>query len=211
MSGFAPLLTLLLIPALALAAPPEEPSTGDGRFERLRAGSEPLGGLAPFLERYVGACESPEGRAECRASAEAFRKKAAGKTLYMRVGEDVADMLAPGPYDASTGELTVLVTPMFGAAGMALTHGAPRKVDAQGSPLLPRLRLEGSTTEGWTPSRFQRLFSQRELRLDVVFTPEAQWAVGSGARRVQGVRARVLGLRVVHARSGETLATWFSR
>jgi Family of unknown function (DUF6066) len=195
------LLPLLLLPTLALAE--------DARFETLHAASEPLGGLGPFLEKYVGDCADSEARAECEASAKAFRQRVAGKRLYMRVGEDAADMLAPGDFDASTGEFTVMVTPLFGASGMALSHGAPRRTDAAGSPLVQRLRLEGSSDEGWTEGRFRRLFSQRELRLEVIFTPESTWAVGGRSSRVRGVKAKVLGLRVVHARSGDVLATWF--
>ncbi|MCI0572540.1 MAG: DUF6066 family protein [Myxococcaceae bacterium] len=197
-------LALLLLPTLAVA-------DDASRFEQLRAGSEPLGGLGPFLEKFVGDCEDAGTRAECAASAGSFRERMAGKRLFMLVTEDAADMMAPGAYDASSGELTVLVTPIFGARGMALTHGVPRRMDADGNPVLQRLNVEGGTSEGWTPSRFQRLFSQRELRLEVVFTPEDTWQLRGRAGRVKGVRAKVLGMRVVHARSGDTVATWFAR
>jgi hypothetical protein len=207
----APLLVaataLLLLSPLAARA---QPSAEDARFEQLRGKSEPLGGLGAFLERYVGACSEPEGRAECRATAETYRQKVAGKRFAMLVGEEQAGMLAPGPYDPESGALSVLVTPLFGANGLALSGGgAPKKADAAGNPLMPRLNATGSTTESYTPARFQRLFAQRELQVEVVFTPEAVWSLGSGNRQVRGVRAKLHGLRIVLARTGETLATWF--
>jgi hypothetical protein len=197
-------LFLLLLPCLALA-------DADPRFEKLRAGSEPLGGLGPFLERYVGKCEDLESRAECQTAAKAFRQKAAGKRLYMMVVEDAAIMMDPGAYKPGTGEFTILVTPIFGANNYALTLGGNPKADAAGNPVMPRLVVNGTTTEGWNGSRFQRLFSQRELRLQLVFTPEDTWTLNTRGGKVQGVRGKLLGLLVTHGRTGETLATYFPR
>ena len=196
------LLPCLLAGLLPLSA------AADGRFEALHARSEPLGGLGAFLEKYVGHCDAVETRAACEARAKDFRRTVAGKRLYMLLANDAAHMLAPGPYDPDTGELTVLLTPIFGANGMALTSGTPKKTDGDGNPVMRVVKLKGKSDKGWTTARFQRLFAQQELRLELIFTPEDVWALRGKRGPVRGVQAKMLGVAVVHARSGETLATW---
>ncbi len=199
---------LLLLSPLAASAQPEE----DPRFTQLRLGAEPVGGLGAFLERYVGECGEPGLGESCREQAKAFRKAHQGKRLYLMVGEDSAGMLSPGAFDASTGELTVNVTPFFPASSYALSHGAPRRTDAKGNPVLALLRAEGQAPDDWMPGTFQRLFQMRGVRAQVVFTPTGVWSLPKrGGGRSHGVSARVEGILVTVARTGQPLALWLAR
>jgi hypothetical protein len=74
------------------------------------------------------------------------------------------------------------------------------------------LRAEGEALEGWNSSRFQRLFSMRELRLQVVFTPQDVWSLPKkGGGKMQGVRARIEGILVSVGRTGQQAALWLAR
>jgi hypothetical protein len=194
----------LLLPALALA-------DVDPRFAKLRDASEALGGLGAFLEKYIGACEGAFVDPQCKAQAEAFRKKYQGKQLYMIVTEDDATMLAPGPYSPGTGEYTIHITPFFPAGRYALTHGAPKKADANGNPILPLLSVTGTLPEGWNGQIFSRLFAMRGVRAQVVFTPQGVWSLPKkGGGKNHGVTARVEGLLVTEGRTGQQLGLWIN-
>lgn len=195
---------LFLVPALALA-------DADPRFAKLRDEAEPLGGLGTFLEKYVGACDGPFVDSKCKANAEAFRKKYQGKRLYMIVTEDDASMLSPGPYSPGTGEYTINITPFFPGGSSALTHGAPKKTDGSGNPILPYLTVTGDLPPGWNLQMFNRLFSTRAVRAQLVFTPQSVWSLPkkSGGKS-HGVTARIEAIFITEGRSGQAMGLWLN-
>jgi hypothetical protein len=204
-----PLFAALLLLALPFTARAQEM---DARFTQLREGAEAVGGLGAFLERYVGECEDPAMAAQCADTAKAFRKLHDGKRHYLLVGEDSAGMLAPGAFDADSGELTVNVTPFFPASRYALSQGAPKRTDAKGNPLMGLLRADGQAPEGWMAGTFQRLFQMRGVRAQVVFTPTGVWSLPKkGGGKSYGVSARIEGVLVTVARTGEPLALWLAK
>ena len=200
------LLLAALLPTVALA-------DADPKFAALREAAEPVGGLGQFLDKYIGECASSGGvDGSCRQNASAFRQKMRGKKFYMIVTEESAGMLSAGDFDVRGGEYTINVTPFFGAGGYALTHGAPKRTDANGNPLLPFLTVRGETKEGWSAMRFQRLFSSRELRVQVVFTPQDVWTLPKkGGGKIYGVRAKIDALLVTIGRTGESAGLWVAR
>lgn len=192
----------LLLPALALA-------DVDQRFARMRDASEPLGSLSGFLNRYIGECGDMFASANCRTKADEFRKIYRGKKMYMIVTEDVATMVSPGAYQPHTGAYVINILPFFAGGKYALTHGTPKKTDAQGNPILPLLTVSGTTPEGWNGGMFQRMFDSRGIRVQVVFTPLDIWSVTkpSGGKTF-GVSARVEAILVTEGRTGEELGLW---
>ena len=132
------LAALLLLPTLALA-------DVDRRFAQLRDQAEPLGSLSTFLDKYIGECAGMFVSPSCRGDAEAFRKRYEGKKLYMIIGEEAATMLSPGPYQPGSGNYVIQVTPYFPGGSYALTQGVPSQTDAAGNPLVPYLRVSGTT------------------------------------------------------------------
>src|SRR5690606_28037085 len=132
LSRLLPVLLLLPLSAWAQSAD----------FDALKSKSEPLGGLGPFLERYVGRCEDPETQKTCEANAATFRRQANGKRYAMLV-DDVRSLLQAEAYDPDSGDLTLQLTPIFGAYGYALTTGRPKRLNAQGLPTMRLVKLEG--------------------------------------------------------------------
>lgn len=192
----------LLLPALALA-------DVDPRFAKLRDSAQPLGGLSSFLDKYIGECDALFAGSSCKANSDAFRKRYSGKRMYMIVTEDVATMLSPGPYSPTTGEYTIQVMPFFPAGKYALTHGAPKKTDAQGNPVLPLLRMTGKLPGGWNAMRFSSLFRNQGLRAQIIFTPRSVWSLpGKGSGRIFGVDAQVEAVLVTEGRTGTALGLW---
>lgn len=198
------LAALLLLPTLALA-------DVDTRFAQLRDQAEALGSLSTFLDKYIGECAGLFVSPSCRGDAEAFRGKYGGRKLYMIVGEDAASMLSPGPYQPGSGNYTIQVIPYFPGGAHGLTQGTPTQTDAAGNPLLPLIRITGTTPEGWAATDFLRLFSTRQIRAQVVFTPQGVWTLpGKRGGKTQGVAARVEAILLTHARTGEPLGLWFA-
>ncbi|MET0403662.1 MAG: DUF6066 family protein [Cystobacter sp.] len=199
------ILAALLLPSLALA-------DVDPRFGRLRDQAEPLGSLSAFLDKYVGECSGLFSGIGCRDAAEAFRKQYEGKRLYMIVGENVATMARPGPYEPGSGNYVVEITPSFPGGPYVLTQGAPAQLGADDRPLLPPLRVTGTTPEGWSATDFMRLFSSRQVRIQLVFAPQAIWGLErkQGSGKLYGVAIRVEAMLLTNARTGDTLGLWFA-
>ena len=195
----------LLLPSLVLA-------DADPRFARLRDQAEPLGSLSAFLDKYVGECSGLFAGLGCRDAAEAFRKQYEGKRLYMIVGEDVATMVRPGPYQPGSGNYVIEVTPSFPGGAYVLTQGAPGQLTAEDQPMLTPLRVTGTTPPGWNATDFMRLFSSRQVRLQVIFAPQTLWGLErkQGSGKQYGVSARIEALFLTNARTGEPLGLWFA-
>lgn len=195
-----------LVAALLLAAPVAF-ADADPAFAKLRDQAEPLGALGTFLDNYIGECGGDAG--SCKENAKRFREQANRKKFYMIVTEDQANMLAPGGYDLGNGIYTVNIAPLFAAGGYAVTHGSPKKTDAHGNPMVMYLQAKGELQEDWNAAQFQRLFSTRALRLQVVFSPQGTWTLPKkGGGKLYGVKAKVEAILVTHGRTGDPIALW---
>jgi hypothetical protein len=184
----------------------------DARFAKLRDSAEPVGGLGAFLDKYVGECSAMEGGANCQQAVREYRQKMRGKRLYMIINEENATMLSPGGYDFSRGQYSVNITPFFASSGYALTHGAPHKTDGNGNPVMPFLTVNGKAPDDWNQMRYTRLFSSRELRLQVIFTPQDTWALPKkGGGKMSGVRAKIDAILVTVGRTGEFVGLWLNK
>lgn len=194
----------LLVPTLALA-------DVDSRFAKLRDESEPLGGLGAFLDKYVGECDGALVEPQCKSQAEAFRKKYTGKRLYMIITEDDATMLSAGDFNPSSNDYTINITPFFGGGKYALTHGAPKKTDSQGNPVLNLLTVSGTAPDMWNGGTFQRVFTSRGVRAQVVFTPQSVWTLPKkGGGKISGVNARIEAILVTEGRTGGQMGLWIN-
>jgi hypothetical protein len=191
----------LVLPWLAAA--------GDARFDALKAGAQTFdGGLAEFLEQYTGDCGEASNSPQCRQKADAFRRSVAGKRFYALIREDAAGMVAFAPEGTAGGDYAVLVTPFFPGGAHALTNQVPKKTDAHGNPLFPNLSLAGLLPEGETVDSVERLFRRRDVRVEVVFTPEAPWTLArKGERPLTGCKGRLDAL-LVTTNTGTVLARY---
>lgn len=198
-------LAVLAFPALSFA-------DVDPRFAKLRDQAKPLGALGAFLESYIGECSDAFAGAECKQNATEFRKDATGKKFYMIINEEQANMLSMGGYDPGEGEYTVNIAPLFAAGGYAVTHGAPKKTDANGNPVMNYVSSKGKVPPGWNAPSIQRLFSTRQLRVQVVFTPQGTWSLPrKGGGKIHGVKAKVDAVLITIGRTGEPVALWFGK
>ena len=197
-----------LLPALLVLLPAISFAEQDPRFARLLGTADTLPSLAVFLQNFIGDCEG-EDRATCEAQAKAFRARVAGKRFQIMVSEDEARMLAPGSFGAES--YSVRIAPLFVGGAHAVTHGAPTKIDAQGNPVMAYLEAREERSPDWTPQQFQRLFSLRALRVQVVFTPQGVWSLPKkGGGKQTGVRAKVDAIYVTNGRTGDRVALWMS-
>jgi hypothetical protein len=194
-------LMLGLLPWLAWA--------GDARFDALKANTETFdGGLAGFLEAYTGDCGEAPTTSQCRQKAEAFQKNVKGKHFYALVHEDAAGMVSFAPADTAASDFTVLVTPFFPGGAHAFTTQAPKKTDSRGNPIFPNLTLPGVLPEGETADSVERLFRRRDVRVELIFSPEAFWTLPrKAAPALTGCRGRLEALLVTTS-TGAVLARY---
>ena len=194
-------LVVALLPWLAWAQ--------DARFEALKASAQTFdGGLAGFLEQYTGDCGDATNTSQCRQKAETFQKGVNGTRFYALVREDAASMVAFAPSGPAGGDFTVLVTPFFPGGAHALTNTTPKKTDSHGNPLFPQLELAGVLPEGETVDSVERLFRRRDVRVELLFSPEGFWALPHKAGgKLTGCRAHLDAL-LVSTSSGAVLARY---
>lgn len=180
----------------------------DSKFEALRGAADPLGNLSAFLERYIGDCDPGSGP-RCHAQAMSFRETSNGRRFVIQLGDESAQLLSAGGFDAVHGVYELRLTPFFAAGRYAVTHGAPKQTDGAGNPLLPLLTMRRRAPPDWDASRLQRLIAGRELRVEVVFTPQDVWTLPrKRGERIRGVKSRINGLQVTNGRTGEIVASW---
>ena len=193
---------------LSLALPWSALADGDRSFTQLRDSAEKFdGSLSAFLERYVGVCPSSEGARECREAAGAFRKNATGKKYFFIIGEEQVSSLAPGRV-MSNGEYTLGLTPFFPAGNFAVSQGAPHHLDARGNPVFPVMMLKGKSEDSMEAQRVMREVSNRNVRVELVFTPQGVWALPSRkGDKLQGVRATFNAVQATSGSSGKSLAS----
>jgi len=191
----------LLLPWLAWA--------DDARFAALKATAETFdGGLAGFLEQYTGDCGDASNTPQCRQKADAFQKSVKGKRFYALVREDAAGMVAFSDASSGASGYTVLVTPFFPGGAHALTNQTPKKTDSRGNPIFPNLSLPGVLPEGETTDSVERLFRRRDVRVELIFSPEAYWALTrKGSTTLTGCRGRLEALLVTMS-NGAVLARY---
>lgn len=202
-----PRFTAIALACLLVTAATAAAQDGDA-FEKAKSGAAPTDGLSTFLRKFVGGCNDESGP-QCKKAAEEYRRQNKGKRLYLSL-DDATSVLAIGRR-GEEGEVTFNVTPFFSGGELALTGGAPGRTDAAGNPVMPLLRVQGEAPDG-DVDRLARMLSAHQLKMEVVFSPEGTWSLArKSGGPIQGVKARLLALRISLARTGETVAVWMGR
>ncbi|MEW6431069.1 MAG: DUF6066 family protein [Myxococcota bacterium] len=198
---------------LAVLAPAVALADADARFAQLRDQAEALSSVSSFVDKYVGECASPLlGGGECVKNAELFRRGATGKKFYMIVTEDSSGALQMGEVNVGKGTLVLNLTPFFAGSNSAITHGAPSKVDANGNPVLPFIRIPAALPEGWNPGLMARQVQSKALRMQIVFTPQGLWTLPrKGGGTIKGVKAKFEAVLVTVGRTGEQVGLWVNK
>jgi hypothetical protein len=198
---------LLALAAALAAAAPLSPALAEpaARFDALLGRAERVGDLGLFLGRFIGSCDDPFERAACERNVESARRSLKGKVMAVTLGEEALGVVRP---ELRGDRYRIVMTPFFDRGGYALTHGAPRRQDAAGRPLIDLLVMEGELPSGMMDMEFTSAFRTGNVRLEVVFTPESVWKLPRRGEpgSYEGVRARFLGVRLLDARSGNVLA-----
>ena len=189
--------------ALALAA--GLPALGRGAdFDLVARGAERVDALEPFLSRYLGRCEDVYERAKCQANVAEARKQVSGRAFAVRV-TDAAGLVRP---ERRGGGYLILLTPFVDGGGLALTHGAPLRQDAEGRPLIDLIPIPGALPAGMMDMEFESPFRTGAIELEIVFRPEKAWRLARPGEKhgYEGVAARFLAVRVIDARTGHPIA-----
>jgi hypothetical protein len=182
-------------------------------FARLRDKAQAVDSLATFLSSFVGDCGADLlGGSDCQKKVKAFRSEALGKTYYVILDDAAQKLVQPRGFSPQTHQMEFALTPFFESAGLALTHGQPDGLDAQGQPIIRLIRMQATLPDEITPMEVDRVFRTGMARMQVIFKPLSVWKVPRKDRKgfVEGVKAQVLGVRISEARSGSDVVTWTS-
>jgi hypothetical protein len=175
-------------------------------FDKMKGAAEKFdGSLSGFLDRFVGECPDPGTAHECKEASNEFRKKVAGKRFFFIIGEEQAN-LSPGN-SSNNGDYTVNLTPIFAAGNYAVSQGAPLRADPNGNPVFSYMTLKGKASDGLEAQRTLREVANRNVRVEVVFTPQGIWALPrKGGGKMLGVKATFQGVRATSGMTGQPVA-----
>lgn len=199
--------TSALLLASCLGAPSAR-AEAPASFARLRDRATPVESLAAFLDKYVGACTDLFEKATCEANSRKARAEMTGKSYYVILDDSAARLLKPGGFNPATREFRIDLTPFFDAGGLALTEGAPPSQDSEGRPRIPLMALQATLPGDWMPMDMERLLRTQGVRIHLVFRPQGLWSLPAKGRpgRLEGVKAKLLAVRLTNARTGEEIA-----
>jgi hypothetical protein len=194
---------VLWLALLAAALP--APATRAADFEAVAGRAERLERLEPFLARYVGRCTDPIERRACEANVVAARRALGTRTYTVRV-TDAAGLIRPELHGDS---YVLLLTPFVDGGGLALSHGAPLRQDAEGHPVIGLIPIRGTLPPDTAELQFESPFRTGAIELEIVFRPEKTWRLSRKGERgsYEGVAARFLAVRVIDARTGAPIAS----
>jgi hypothetical protein len=103
------------------------------------------------------------------------------------------------------------LTPFFESAGLALTHGQPSKLDGEGRPVIPLIRMQSVLPEAVTPMDVDRVFRTGNVRMQIIFKPLGLWKLPRHDKKgafVEGVKGQLLAVRLSESRTGTDIAVW---
>ena len=168
-----------------------------GKAERLER-------LDPFLEKVLGRCTDPYGRAACEAAAASARKSVADRTYVVRVSDATA-LVRP---EIKGDRYLLLLTPFLDGGGLALTNGSPVSQDREGNPVVKLVPIRGRLRTGEMDLDFLSPFRTGAVELEIVFQPGKAWKLPKkGGGFVEGLGARFLAVRLLDARRGTEIAS----
>lgn len=196
---------LAAVPLLALLAfllP--RPALANDRFDQVKSRAEKIDSLGGFLDKYVGKCAPYE--AACLQNLKDTRQQWTGKTIYVTLGDRAASLMK---VDTSGSQFRVLFTPFVDGGGYGLTHGAPKKQDSSGNPLIDFIQINGAMPEGMGEMELKSAFRAGQVGVELVFKPEGTWKLKRKGEEgfLEGVKARFLGIRLVANRTGTEIAS----
>ncbi|MBS2027472.1 MAG: hypothetical protein JST54_06150 [Deltaproteobacteria bacterium] len=196
----------------ALAVPGVAGAEAGKSFAALRDKAQPLESLSSFLSSFVGDCGSdPIDGAECKKKVDAYRKDSLGKSYYVILGDEAQRLIEQKGFSPQTHEMEFALTPFFESAGQALTHGQPTKLDSEGRPIIPLIRMQSTLPDNVTPMDVDRVFRTGNVRMQIVFKPLGLWKLPRHDKKgafVEGVKGQLLGVRLSEARTGTDIAVW---
>jgi hypothetical protein len=109
--------------------------------------------------------------------------------------------------DRRGNDYVVLLTPFIDGGGLALTHGAPTRQDAQGRPLIAFIPIAVQLPPGTMDMEFESPFRTGSIELEIAFRPEKTWKLSrKGEGLYEGVAARFVAVRVLNSRTGQEIA-----
>lgn len=199
------------IPLLLLVIPLSTAAETDMRFAYWRDQAQPLddGGLAAFLDDYIGACRGFFDGDRCKDAAAKFRAETTGKKFWSVVREGETDNLRMTEFNPNTNEYTLLITPAFADGGYFLTQGVPDRFDEKGNPLFRVLAVPAKAKPGKTPMQVSKMYEDKIMRVQFVFTPREAWSVDRQGKPVFGVAADVHAILVTVGATGERIGAWY--
>ncbi len=176
----------------------------------MRGSAEEIRNLGQFLEGYLGDCDSPEPAFDKRGCLRAVRKKQKryrGKLLVLGVDEP-AEQLRLAQWDDAKRAYRLHLTPFFSERGLALSVGAPKRMNRQGFPMVRNIPIWVKQPSGKPRFGFRRALERGMVRLELLVKPLRPWRLRQKRTKdvVRGLAVRLMGVRIYGSRGGDILS-----
>ncbi|MCA9551142.1 MAG: hypothetical protein KC933_13995 [Myxococcales bacterium] len=194
----APLLTLSV--ALLVGTP---------GYAELSRDAEKVPNLGRLLEGYLEDCQVDTpgfDKAGCEARAKAAQKKADGQLLEIELSELDGNLSFAG-WDQRKQAFRLHLVPLFDERGLAMSVGKPKKLDAEGRPVLGNIPIWVKKPDGEPELIFKKRLQRGMVRLALLVKPKRPWRMKrKQGDDIRGMEVELVALRLLAARGGEILA-----
>jgi len=196
----APMLApLLSLAVLTVAAP---------TYSDLSADAKTVRNLGRLLEGYLEDCtvQVPDfDRAACTARVRAAREKVDGRRLEVEV--EVEGLIHFSGWDKRKKAYRLHLVPLFDERGLGMSVGHPKRLDAQGRPVLKNIPIWVKRDEGEPEVIFKRRLRRGMVRLQLLVQPKRAWRLKPrDGDALRGMEVGLVGLRLYPARGNKVLA-----
>ncbi len=172
-------------------------------YEALATKATPVNNLGRYLEAYLGDCDhdAPDfDQKGCLEKVRAVQKERDGELIKI-VRDDVRDQLAFAGWDGRKKAFRLHLTPLFPERDVALTVGKPRRLNADGLPVMKNIPLWVELPKGEAEFAFRRRLERGMVRLELLVRPKGPWQKArKGDKPLRGLEVDLVGIRVLPAR-----------
>lgn len=175
-------------------------------FDALKSKAEPLEKIQVAVTALVGICdqEDPVMQIQCQENVSKQRKELQGRRFYLDLGAGHQDLLEFEGVHGSKARF--LWVPMYDPGhGMPLTMQKPKKLTAEGWPILPKKVLDAAMPKGVLSTDLKRLSRLGQINIEIIGSFGTVWQLNSRGKAVRGVMFKLEALRFSQARTGETV------
>jgi hypothetical protein len=182
-------------------------AVGATGYGDLAGEAKKVSNLGRLLEGYLEDCQVDVpgfDKAACEGRALEAQRKVDGTLLEVELEGPTLNFAG---WDERKQAFRLHLVPLFDERGLGLTVGKPRKLDAEGRPVLDNIPIWVEKPKGEPELIFKKRLQRGMVRLTLLVRPKRAWRMKRRqGEDMRGMEVELVGLRLIATRGGAILA-----